>query len=50
MEDKTLRTLLRRPSTVVQLRQMMRNVRKAADHAARAVIAMLSQLSPVIAL
>ena len=43
-----LRIVLRHPQIIFQSRQMMRNSTKAADHAARAVIAMLSQPSPII--
>lgn len=44
-----LRTVLRRPQIILQFQPMMQNSRKAADHAARAVIAMLSHPSPIIA-
>jgi hypothetical protein len=40
--------VLRNPRIVFQSRRIMLNSRKAADHAARAVIAALSQPSPVI--
>jgi len=43
-----LRIVLRNPQFIFQSRKMMQNSKKAADHAARAVIAMLSQPSPVI--
>ncbi len=44
-----LKTILRRPQIVFQFQRMVQNSRKAADHAAKAVIAMLSQPSPIIA-
>ncbi len=47
---KLLMLVLRRPQIVFQSRQMLRNSGKAADHAARALIAALSQPSPVISL
>jgi nucleoside phosphorylase len=43
-----LRMVLRNPQIVFQSGQIVQNSRKAADHAARAVIAMLSQPSPII--
>jgi nucleoside phosphorylase len=46
--SEVLKMVLRRPQIIFQSRQMMQNSKKAADHAARAVIAMLSQPSPVI--
>ncbi len=46
--SEMLRIVLRRPQIILQSRQMMQNSKKAADHAARAVIAMLSQPSPII--
>jgi adenosylhomocysteine nucleosidase len=45
---KMLVMVLRNPRIVFQSRRIMLNSRKAADHAARAVIAALSQPSPVI--
>jgi len=45
---KLLILVLRRPQIIFQSRQMMKNSRKAADHAARALVAALSQPSPVI--
>ncbi|MCS7283689.1 MAG: hypothetical protein NZ769_10185, partial [Anaerolineae bacterium] len=44
-----LRTVLRRPQTLLQFRRMMQNVRRASDYAARAVMAMLNQPSPLVA-
>jgi adenosylhomocysteine nucleosidase len=46
--SEVLKMVLRRPQIIFQSQQLMQNSRKAADHAARAVIAMLSQPSPVI--
>jgi len=40
--------VLRRPQIIFQSRQMLKNVRKAADYAARVLVAILSQPSPVI--
>ena len=45
---KMLRMVLRNPKIIFQSRQMMQNSRKAADHAARVLVAALSQPSPVI--
>ncbi len=45
---KMLMMVLRRPQIIIQSRQMVQNSRKAADHAARALVATLSQPSPVI--
>ena len=45
---KLLTMVLRHPQIIFQSRQMMQNSRKAADHAARALVAALSQPSPVI--
>ena len=45
-----LRMVLRRPRIMFQSRQMVRNSRIAADHAASALVAALSQPSPVISL
>jgi nucleoside phosphorylase len=47
---KMLMMVLRNPQIIFQSRQMMQNSRKAADHAARAVVAVLSQPSPAIPL
>jgi adenosylhomocysteine nucleosidase len=43
-----LMMVLRRPPILLQSWRMMQNSRKAADHAARAVVAALSQPAPVI--
>jgi adenosylhomocysteine nucleosidase len=43
-----LMMVLRRPQIIFQSRQMLQNTRKAADHAAKALVAILSQSSPVI--
>ncbi len=43
-----LRMVLRNPQIIFQSRTMMQNSGKAADHAAKAVIAMLSQPTPLI--
>lgn len=43
-----LRIVLRNPRIIFQSQKLMQNSEKAADHAARAVIAMLSQPSPII--
>jgi adenosylhomocysteine nucleosidase len=45
---KLLMMVLRRPQIIFQSRQMLQNTRKAADHAARALVAILSQPSPII--
>ncbi len=45
---KLLMMVFRHPQLLFQSRQMMQNSRKAANHAARALIAVLSQSSPVI--
>jgi nucleoside phosphorylase len=45
---KLLMMVLRHPQIIFQSRQMMQNSTKAADHAAKALVAMLSQPSPVI--
>lgn len=45
---KLLTMVLRHPQIIFQSRQMMQNSRKAADHAARALVAALSQPDPVI--
>jgi nucleoside phosphorylase len=45
---KMLMMVLRSPQIIFQSRQMMQNIRKAADHSARALVAALSQPSPVI--
>jgi nucleoside phosphorylase len=45
---KMLMMVLRRPQIIFQSRQMMQNFRIAADHAARALVAALSQSSSVI--
>ncbi len=47
---RMLKMVLRRPQIIFQSRQMMQNSRKAANHAAKALVAMLSQPSPVISL
>jgi nucleoside phosphorylase len=44
-----LRMVFRNPQIIFQSREMMQNSKRAADHAARAVIAVLSQPLPVIA-
>ncbi|MBN1312433.1 MAG: hypothetical protein JXB30_13530 [Anaerolineae bacterium] len=46
---KVLMAALRRPQIILQSWRMMRNSRKAADSAAKAVAALLSQPSPIIA-
>jgi adenosylhomocysteine nucleosidase len=45
---KILVMVLRNPRVIFQSWQMMQNSRKAADHAARALVAVLSQPSPII--
>jgi nucleoside phosphorylase len=45
---KMLMMVLRHPQIIFQSRQMMQNSRKAADHAARALVAVLNQPSPLI--
>ena len=45
---KMLMMVLHSPQIIFQARQMMQNSRKAADHAARALVAALSQPSSVI--
>jgi adenosylhomocysteine nucleosidase len=45
---KLLMMVLRRPQIIFQSRQMMQNSAKAAGHAARALVAVLSQPLPVI--
>jgi len=45
---KLLMLVLRRPQIIFQSRQMMQNSRKAADNAAKALVAALSQPDPVI--
>jgi nucleoside phosphorylase len=45
---RVLMAVLRRPQVILQFRQMVQNSRKAADHAAKALVAALSQPSPVI--
>jgi len=47
---KMLMMVLRHPQIIFQSRQMMQNSRKAADHAASALVAVLNQPSPVISL
>jgi adenosylhomocysteine nucleosidase len=47
---KMIVMVLRHPQIILQSRQMMKNSRKAADHAARALVAILNQPSPVISL
>jgi len=47
---KMLMMVLRNPRIVFQSRRIMLNSRKAADHAARAVVAALSQPSPALSL
>jgi nucleoside phosphorylase len=44
---KMLMMVLRKPRIILQSRQVVQNSRKAADHAARALVAALSQPSPV---
>jgi adenosylhomocysteine nucleosidase len=46
--SKLLMIVLRRPRIIFQSRQILQNTRKAADHAARALVAVMSQPSPVI--
>ena len=43
-----LMMILRNPQIIFQFRQTMLNSRKAADHAARVLVAVLSQPSPII--
>lgn len=43
-----LKIVLRRPQIIFRSRQMLRNSKIAADHAARALVAALSQSSPII--
>ncbi|MFH1523420.1 MAG: hypothetical protein ABIF04_00475 [Chloroflexota bacterium] len=45
---KLIKVLLRQPRILLQSRQFMQNSRKAADHAAMALVATLSQPLPVI--
>jgi adenosylhomocysteine nucleosidase len=45
---KLLMMVLRRPLLLFQSRQMMQNFRKAANNAAKVLVAVLSQTSPVI--
>ncbi|MBE3066051.1 MAG: hypothetical protein IMZ73_01290 [Chloroflexi bacterium] len=45
---KLLMMVLRRPQIIFQSRQMIQNSRKAADNAAKALVAALNQPSPVI--
>ena len=45
---KMLMMVLRRPQIIFQSWRMMENSRKAADHAARALVAALSQPSPIV--
>lgn len=45
---KMMLAVLRRPQIILQSRQMMQNSRKAADHAARALVAALSQPLPFL--
>lgn len=45
---KVLVTVLRSPRIILKARQMMQNSSKAADHAARALVAALSQPSPIV--
>ena len=45
---RLLMLVLRRPQLILQSQQVLRNSRKAAGHAARALLAALSQPSPVI--
>jgi adenosylhomocysteine nucleosidase len=45
---RMLMMVLRRPQIILQSRQMMQNSRKAADHAARALVAALREPSPII--
>jgi adenosylhomocysteine nucleosidase len=42
-----IKTVLRHPGIILQSRQMLQNSRKAADHAAMALVAALSQPSPI---
>ncbi len=43
-----LKIVLRHPEIILRSRQMMQNSRKAADHAARALVAVLGQPGPII--
>jgi adenosylhomocysteine nucleosidase len=43
-----IKTVLRHPEIILKSRQMLQNSRKAADHAAMALVAALSQPSPII--
>jgi nucleoside phosphorylase len=45
---KLIMMVFRRPQLLFKSRQMMQNSRKAANHAARALVAVLSQPSPII--
>jgi len=45
---RMLMIILRHPQIILQSRQMMQNSRKAADHAAKALFAALSQPAPII--
>ena len=45
---KLLMMILRRPQIIFQSRRMLQNTRKAADHAARALVAILNHPSPVL--
>jgi adenosylhomocysteine nucleosidase len=45
---RLLTMVLRRPQIIFQSRQILQNTRKAADHAARALVAILNQPSPVL--
>jgi adenosylhomocysteine nucleosidase len=44
---KMIKTVLRHPEIILKSRQMLQNSRKAADHAAIALVAALSQQSPI---
>jgi adenosylhomocysteine nucleosidase len=43
-----IKTVLRHPEIILKSRQMLQNSRKAADHAAMALVTALSQPSPII--
>lgn len=44
---KLIKAVLRHPEIIIQSRKMMHNSRKAADHAALALLAVLNQPSPI---
>ena len=47
---KLIKMVIRQPRILLQSRQMLQNARKAADHAAMALVAALSLSSPVISI